>query len=66
VRDATGRWIGNAKPAGLLNSGNIDVPVRWDSTVRGPLQVIFGLEVATACPHADAGTINFTSVTVTG
>jgi hypothetical protein len=66
VRDATGRWIGNAKPAGLTNSGTIDVPVRWDKTVRGPLQVIFGLEIATACPHADAGTINFTAITVSG
>ena len=66
VRDATGRWIGNAKPAGLTDSGNVVVPVRWDRSVRGPLQVIFGLEIATACPHADAGTINFTSVTVSG
>src|SRR3954463_2880854 len=66
VRDATGRWIGNAKPAGLTNSGNIVVPVRWDKTVRGPLQILFGLEIATACPHADGGTINFTSVTVSG
>ena len=66
VRDATGRWIGLVKPAGLMDSGNIVVPVRWDNSVRGPLQVIFGLEVATACPHADAGTINFTSVAVSG
>lgn len=66
VRDATGRWIGNTKPAGLTNSGEVVVPVRWDKTIRGPLQVIFGLEIATACPHADAGTINFTSVTVSG
>ena len=66
VKDATGRYIGNAKPAGLTGSGTIDVPVRWDKTVRGPLQVIFGLEIATACPHVDGGTINFTKVTVSG
>ena len=66
VRDATGRWIGSTKAAGLTDSGKVDVPVRWDGTVRGPLQVIFGLELSTACPHADAGTINFTSVTVSG
>jgi hypothetical protein len=66
VRDATGRWIGLAKPAGLTGSGNVVVPVRWDKTVRGPLQVIFGLEIATACPHIDGGTINFSSVTVSG
>ena len=64
VRDATGRYIGNEKPAGLTNSGEIAVPVRWDNTVRGPLTILFGLEIATACPHADGGTINFTSVTV--
>ena len=66
VRDATGRWIGSAKPAGLTGSGSVVVPVRWDRTVRGPLQIIFGLEIATACPHADGGTIRFTSVTVSG
>ena len=66
VRDATGRYIGNAKPAGATGSGSIDVPVRWDSTVKGPLQILFGLEIATACPHVDGGTINFTSVTVSG
>lgn len=66
IRDATGRWIGSKKAPGLTDSGNIVVPVRWDKTVRGPLQVIFGLELSTACPHADAGTINFASVTVSG
>ncbi len=66
VRDATGRWIGIRKASGLTGSGNVVVPIRWDKTVRGPLQVIFGLELSTACPHADAGTINFTSVTVSG
>src|SRR4029453_13444233 len=66
VRDATGRWIGSVKVAGLPNSGNVVGPIRWAKTVRGPLQVIFGLELSTACPHADAGTINFTRVTVAG
>jgi hypothetical protein len=66
VRDATGRWIASKKAPGLTDSGNVVVPVRWDKTVRGPLQVVFGLELSTACPHADAGTINFTSVTLSG
>jgi hypothetical protein len=66
VRDATGRWIGNTKIAGATDSGKIDVPVRWDNTVRGPLQILFGLEIATACPHVDGGSINFTSITVSG
>lgn len=66
VRDATGRWVGSSKVGGAIDSGKIDVPVRWDKTVRGPLQVIFGLELSTACPHADAGTIRFTSITVSG
>jgi hypothetical protein len=66
VRDATGRWIGSTKVGGATDSGKIDVPIRWDKTVRGPLQVIFGLELSTACPHADAGTLRFTSVTVSG
>ena len=66
VRDATGRWIASRKVGGATDSGKFDVPVRWDSTVRGPLQVIFGLEPSTACPHADGGTLRFTSVTVSG
>jgi hypothetical protein len=66
VRDATGRWIASRKIGGATDSGTFVVPVRWDRTVRGPLQVIFGLELSTACPHADAGTIRFTSLTVSG
>lgn len=66
VRDATGRWIGSRKTGGAQGSGDIVVPVRWDRTVRPPLQVHFGLELSTACPHADAGTLRFTSVTVSG
>ena len=66
VRDATGRWIGSKKVAGLTGDGHVDVPVRWDRTVRAPLQVIFGLELSTACPHADGGMVRFTKVTVSG
>ena len=64
VRDVTGSWIGSTKVAGVMGSGVVTVPVRWDSKVRGPLQVVFGLELSTACPHADAGTVQVTSVTV--
>ena len=66
VRDATGRWIGSRKVAGLTGTGTLDVPVRWDRTVRAPLQVVFGLELSTACPHADGGMVRFTAVTVSG
>lgn len=66
VRDATGRWVGSQKAGGASGSGDIVVPVRWDAQVRPPLQVQFGLELSTACPHMDAGTIRFTSVTVSG
>lgn len=66
VRDATGRWLGNLKTSGAQGSGELKVPVQWARTVRPPLQVQFGLELSTACPHADAGTIRFTSVTVSG
>lgn len=66
VRDATGRWVGSRKAGGAQGSGDLVVPVHWDKTVRPPLQVQFGLELSTACPHADAGTIRFTSVSVSG
>ena len=66
VRDATGSWLGSKKTAGAKGSGVVSVPVRWSGKVRGPLQVIFGLEVSTACPHADGGTVRFTSVTLSG
>ena len=66
VRYATGTWIGSTKIAGANGSGVVNVPVRWDSRVRRPLQVVFGLELSTACPHADGGTVRFTSVTVSG
>jgi hypothetical protein len=64
VRDATGRWIGSTKVGGAQGSGEVVVPVRWDRSVRLPLQVQFGLELSTACPHADAGTLRFTKVTL--
>jgi hypothetical protein len=66
IRDATGRWIASRKVGGATNAGTFDVPVRWDVKAVSPLQVIFGLELSTACPHADGGTIRFTSVTVSG
>lgn len=66
VRDATGRWVGSVKTGGAQGSGDLVVPVRWDRKVRPPLQVLFGLELSTACPHADAGTIRFTGVAVSG
>ncbi len=64
VRDARGRWIGSTKVAGAQGSGEVVVPVRWDKSVRLPLQVQFGLELSTACPHVDAGTLRFTQVTL--
>jgi hypothetical protein len=66
IRDASRRWIGSRKVSGLVGDGTVVVPIRWDRTVRGPLEVVFGLELSTACPHADAGTINFRSITVSG
>ena len=64
VRDATGRWIGSKKVGGATGSGEVVVPVRWDRSVKLPLQVQFGLELSTACPHADAGTLRFTKLTL--
>ena len=64
VRDATGRWIGSKKVGGATGSGDVVVPVRWDRSVKLPLQVQFGLELSTACPHADAGTLRFTRLTL--
>lgn len=63
VRDTTGRWVGSSRLRGATGDGVIHVDL-YEAPAPGPVAVEFGLELSSACPSADAGTLRFTSVTV--
>ena len=71
VRDAKGAWMGGRKVGGASGSGEIVVPVSWGNRAASarkpqPVEILFGLEMSSACPSADGGTIRYAKVTVTG
>lgn len=72
VKDVeTGAFIGSHAERGpIVNTGHFDVEVDWpgqhddqDPHSRD-LQIDFGVQLTSACPSADAGTMRFDSVTV--
>ena len=71
VRTAKGEWLGGKKIGGASGSGSIVVPVDWGKRAASakkpqPIEVLFGLEMSSACPSANGGTIRYSGVTVTG
>jgi len=73
VRDADGRWLGSAQQRGpiLVDDGALGVdldPALFtgdDALEPGEVLVIqFGLEMASACPHVNGGTVRFTQLSV--
>ena len=61
VLDGSGRWVGSARERGPIAAleGTITVPL--DEPVTSVI-VHVGLQVASACPNVDGGTVRFTSV----
>ncbi len=66
VKTTRGYWLGAKKVRGPgQGAGEIDVPIVGGSPRRGTtIRILFGLELAAACPAFGGGTIGFTSVTV--
>lgn len=69
VQDEAGEFIGSTKVRGPLvePSAGLDVPVEWngeDGFEPQTVRLQFGLELTSACPSADAGTVTFSSVTL--
>ena len=73
VRDADGRWLGSAQQRGplLVEDGSLGVdldPALFageDGLEAGDvLRIQFGLEMASACPHVNGGTVRFTQLSV--
>lgn len=68
VIDDDGAFLGNLKRRGIIVAdGSFAVPVDWpaEATHRvRSIRIQFGLELTTACPSADAGTMRFDAVTV--
>lgn len=64
VRTGNYTWLGHATTQGpLAGSGELVVPVRWPERWPGAVVIEFGLELSSACPSIDAGTLRFTTVT---
>lgn len=64
VRTGNYRWLGHATQQGpLVGSGELVVPVRWLKRWPSAVVIEFGVEISSACPSVDAGTVRFTSVT---
>lgn len=68
VIDADGEFLGTAHQRGLLTgSGELTVPLAWpeeDTFTPRDIRVQFGLEMTSACPSTDGGTIKFDDVGV--
>lgn len=63
VLDGSGRWLGSGISRGPLASVDGTMTVPLDEAVSGSVMVNVGLQVASACPNVDGGTVRFTSVT---
>jgi hypothetical protein len=66
VKTTRGQWLGARKVRGpVVGAGEIDVPLVGGRVRRGTsIRVLFGLELAAACPSGGGGSIAFTSVVV--
>lgn len=62
VRDQAGNYLGSTQVQGAVNSGSLVVEVAPSNATQ--LVIDFGLQLSSACPSADAGTLRFTEVTV--
>jgi hypothetical protein len=66
VKTTGGRWLGAKKVRGPgQGAGEIQVPIVGGNPRKGTtIRILFGLELASACPSFGGGSIGFTSVTV--
>ena len=66
VKTTGGRWLGAKKVRGPgQGAGEIQVPIIGGNPRKGTtIRILFGLELAAACPSFGGGSIGFTSVTV--
>ena len=61
VLDGAGRWVGSARSRGPIVTPEGVIEVGLDEPVTSVI-VNVGLQVASACPNVDGGTVRFTSV----
>ncbi len=68
VIDDDGRFLGSGKLRGLLvGDGHVDVPVSWPAEPEfraRDVRIQVGLELTSACPAVDGGTLRVPTVTV--
>lgn len=68
VIDDDGRFLGTFKQRGeLIGDGTFEVDVEWPAETEfrpRDIRIQFGLELTSACPSADVGTMRFPGVSV--
>ena len=62
VRDEAGNFVGSTQVQGAFDSGSLAVDIEPNTATQ--LVIDFGLQLSSACPSVDAGTIRFTKVTI--
>jgi plastocyanin len=67
VRDGSGNWLGGVQRRGpLAGPGALGATLATTMPQGSVITVQFGLQVASACPNVDGGTVQFSSVTLSG
>jgi len=63
VRDAAGNWLGGIQRRGpLAGAGALQTTLAASLPAGSAITVQFGMQVASACPNVDGGTVQFSSV----
>jgi plastocyanin len=67
VRDGAGNWLGGIQRRGpLAGAGTLQTALAGTVASGSAITVQFGIQVASACPNADGGTVQFSAVTLGG
>jgi plastocyanin len=65
VRDAAGNWLGGIQRRGpLAGAGTLSTTLAAAVPTGSAILVQFGMQVASACPNVDGGTVQFSAVTL--
>lgn len=65
VRDGAGNWLGGTQRRGpLAGAGALGTSLAATLPPGSVITVLFGVQVASACPNVDGGTVGFSSVTL--
>lgn len=65
VKNKKGDWLASGRQRGpIVGSGTLETEVFGKLPKKGKVTILFGLEMASACPQLNGGSARFTQVTV--